>query len=86
MCYNVRIECILSSFYIYRGAFMSDKICTLVHEYKDDQNVNWKKMYTTMLVAADKALNKIEHSNFAEAAEILQNAMIECEDEYIGKE
>lgn len=43
-------------------------------------------MYTTMLVAADKALNEIEHSNFAEAAEILQNAMIECEDEYIGKE
>ena len=51
---------------------MSDKICTLVHEYKDDQNVNWKKMYTTMLVAADKALNEIEHSNFAEAAEILR--------------
>ena len=51
-----------------------------------NSNVNWKKMYTIMLTAADDAISKIEHRNFAEAAAILQKAMLECEDEYIGSE
>ena len=52
--------------------------------YSDcEPEVNWKKMYIIMLVAADSAVSSIEQGDFPAAAEFLKTAMLACEDEYI---
>ena len=62
------------------------EIYTLTPSANDshEPNVNWKRLYMIMFSAADKALTQIEHGKITEAYKILQDAVLLCEDEYIG--
>ncbi len=51
---------------------------------RPEADVNWKMLYTIMISAADHALTQIEQGKFIEAKNTLLNAVLVCEDEYIG--
>ena len=51
---------------------------------RPEADVNWKMLYTIMISVADHALTQIEQGKFIEAKNTLLNAVLVCEDEYIG--
>lgn len=76
MCYHVAYRRILRSQYIYGG--LMD-----INTDTNNSAVNWKKLYTIMLTAADGAVSSMERGDFSTAVNLLKTAMLECEDEYI---
>jgi len=56
-----------------------------IREEAFNKEADWKLMYSHMVYAADRALTLLEEGKEKDAAEMLSNALLSCEEMYISE-